>query len=153
MIYDRTQQDVENAISIRENYVKKFIPLDDEQKEVMERGMLTINALNRIENKQKELHERLNEQGYYGIEITHKNWGQNDFFFASDMQRLVDYLNTLKMAFFVYSGTPATPPYQYTYSGLNDIEKILVDIENMLDDMILKMRECGTFECGEENGK
>lgn len=153
MIYNRTQKDVDDALSIRETKVKNFIPLTSEEEATMERGMLTVNTLNRIENKQAELHARLNEQGYYNIEITHKNWGENDFFFASDIQRLVDYLNALKRAFFVYSNTPATPPYEYTYSSLNDIEKILVDVESMLDDMIAKMRECGTFECGEENGK
>ena len=39
----------------------------------------------------------------------------------------------------------------YDFQSANDIEKILVDIEAMIEDMEGRFRECNTFQCGEVN--
>jgi hypothetical protein len=59
-------------------------------------------------------------------------------------------LRALIKAYYKYTTTPAIPNSILIYSGVNDVEKILVDIESILDNMILNFRQCGTFECGEE---
>ena len=55
MIFDRTQNDVDAAISLRNKKVKGFESLTSEEINTLERGTITINTLNRIENKQMEL--------------------------------------------------------------------------------------------------
>lgn len=151
MITDRTQEDVDSAVRIRTNKVKTFISLTEEEQTTLERGMITINTLNRIEEKQAELKNLLNTIGYWNINITNKtDWSDNDIFYEEDFRRILDNENILKKAFFVYKNTPETPDISFGYEDINSIEKILYDLDVMLNDVKSHYRECGNFECGEE---
>ena len=57
MIFDRTQEDVDTAVRLRNEKVKEFKNLTNEEINTLERGTITINTLNRIENKQTEIAE------------------------------------------------------------------------------------------------
>lgn len=150
MVTDRTQADVELAKTLIEK-VQSGQTLTSSEKTAIERGTCTITMLNRIESKQKELANFLN--GYrYMVNITNKtDWAYTDIFTYQDHERLLSNLNKLKQAFFIYQSTPTTPDCLYNYENANDVEKILVDIESMIEDMKSRFRECNTFYCGEEN--
>lgn len=150
MVIDRTQADVEAAKMLLAK-VQSGQMLTTAEKAAIERGTCTITMLNRVESKQKELAELLNEH-YYMVSIVNKiNWRYKDIFTYQDHKRLLSNLDKLQQAFFVYTNTPPTPTYLYNYLNANNIEKILVDVESMLDDMIDRFRECNTFYCGEVN--
>jgi hypothetical protein len=152
MIFTRTKDDVDNALRLRAEKVQTFEELTEEEIETLEHGTLTINTLNRIENKQKELVE-LFENDFYFVETTeHKTWGYSDFFTENDFNRILSNLNKLKKAYFVYKDTPRTPSSNYRhYQVINDVEKILYDLEEMIEDLKNHYRQCGAYECGEEN--
>ena len=150
MIYNRTKADVDTALSIRAEYVQKGTELTSEQVEQLERGTITINTLNRIENKQKSLKSLFNDMGYWNTPTTNKEWQYTDIFDEVNFQRIVDNLNILRNAFFVFKNTPKTPPVSYHYEDINSLEKILFDLDVMINDVKSLYRECGTFECGEE---
>ena len=152
MIFDRTQNDVDTAIVLRNTKVKKFETLTESDIATLEKGTLTINTINRIETKQEELKNLFNDMGYWNTPTTNKTWSENDIFYIDDFQRIVDNTNVLRRAFFVYKDTPNTPPISYYWDDLNALEKILHDIDVMINDVKSYYRECGTFECGEENG-
>ena len=149
MIFDRTQNDVDTAILLRNTKVKKFETLTESEIATLEKGMLTINTINRIENKQDELKNLFNEMGYWNTPITNKTWGENDIFNADEFHRILDNTNVLRNAFFVYKATPNTPPISYHYNDINALEKILNDLDVMINDVKSNYRECGTFESGE----
>ena len=151
MIFDRTQNDVDTAILLRDTKVKNFETLTESEIATLEKGMLTFNTINRIENKQDELKNLFNEMGYWNTQITNKTWGENDIFNADEFQRIIDNTNVLRQAFFVYKATPNTPPISYYWDDINALEKILNDLEVMINDVKSHYRECGTFECGEVN--
>lgn len=148
MVYDRTLDDVEKAIELREK-VKRFEELTEDEIATMERGMLTLNVLNRIESKQFEVNDEINDIGYWNTNILNKQWTNTEVFNKSDFERILNNLNILKEAFFVYSSTPTTPKASYNYKNINGIEKILYDIEKMIAEVKSNFRECGTFYCGE----
>ncbi len=150
MIFDRTQADVSEAIKIRDSKVKSFAQLTDSEAETLERGFVTINTLNRIETAQDTLKGLLNEMGYYNMPILNKTWEKEQVFTKSDLERIVANLDVLRDAFFVYSDTPATPSAKYHYSSFNDLEKIIYDLDVMINDVKSHYKECGAFECGEE---
>ena len=150
MIFDRTQNDVDTAILLRNTKVKKFETLTESDIATLEKGMLTINTLNRIETKQEELKNLFNEIGYWNTPITNKAWGENDIFNVNDFQRIIDNTNILRRAFFVYKDTPNTPSISYYWDDINSLEKILYDLDVMINDVKSNYRECGTFYCGEE---
>ena len=149
MIFDRTQNDVDTAILLRNTKVKKFETLTEIEIATLEKGTLTINTLNRIENKQEELKNLFNNMGYWNTPITNKMWGENDIFNADEFQRILDNTNVLRQAFFVYKDTPNTPPISYYWDDINSLEKILNDLDVMINDVKSHYRECGTFESGE----
>ena len=150
MIFDRTQNDVDTAIFIRNTKVKKFEALTESDINYLERGTITINTLNRIEAKQEELKNLFNDMGYWNTHITNKVWGENDIFNADEFQRILNNTNILRQAFFVYKATPNTPPVSYHYNDINSLEKILYDLDVMISNVKANYRFCGEFECGEE---
>lgn len=150
MIFNRTQDDVNNALRLRQEKVQKFFELTKSEVETLERGMISTNTLNRIESKQIELKELLENIGYWNIPIVNKEWDTTKIFNADDFRRLVDNNNILINAFFVYKDTPAVPAPLFYFSNLNDMEKILYDIDVMINDVNSYVRECGTFNTGEE---
>lgn len=150
MITDRTQTDVDNALKIRNERVKTFQTLSDDDVNILERGTLTINTLNRIEEKQAELKNLINELGYWNTNINTKtDLTYTDIFTEADFQRIVDNENILREAFFTYKNTPKTPNISFHYEDINSLEKILVDLDVMINDVKSRYRRCGTFRCGE----
>lgn len=159
MIFDRTQNDVDTAIRLRNEKVK-FDPitmqpinpeaLTESEIATLEKGTITYNTLNRIETKQEELKNLFNDMGYWNTHITNKVWGENDIFNVDEFQRIIDNTNVLRDAFFVYKDTPNTPPISYHWQDINALEKILYDLDVMINDVKSHYRICGTFECGEE---
>ena len=149
MIFDRNQNDVDTAMLLRDTKVKNFETLTESEIATLEKGMLTINTLNRIENKQEELKNLFNDMGYLNTPITNKTWGENDIFNADEFQRILDNTNVLMRAFFVYKDTPNTPPISYYWQDINALEKILYDLDVMISNVKADYRYCGEFECGE----
>lgn len=150
MITNRTQYDVDTAISIRKNKVQKFQELTESDINYLERGTLTINTLNRIENKQDELKNLFNDIGYWNTPISTKQWAYTDIFEGTQFDRILNNLEILIKAFFIYKNTPNVPDNNYRkYQTINDVEKILYDLDVMINDVKSHYRECGTFECGE----
>lgn len=150
MIYDRTQTDVTEAVRIRNEKVQSFQELTESEVETLEKGTLTTNTLNRIEDKQAELKALFNEMGYWNTPITNKTWDYTQIFDETEFQRIIGNTDILRQAFFVYSDTPETPPAAYHFEDINALEKILYDLDVMINDVKSLYRECGTFECGEE---
>ena len=149
MIFDRTQNDVDTAIVLRNTKVKKFETLTESDIATLEKGTLTINTINRIENKQEELKNLFNDMGYWNTPTTNKTWSENDIFNVDEFQRIIENTNELRKAFFVYKDTPNTPPISYYWDDINALEKILYDIDVMINDVKANYRYCGEFVCGE----
>ena len=151
MITDRTSSDVALAKVIRLK-MQAQQALTDAEKAQLERGACTITMLNRINSKISDLESALNALAYR-VAPTKNTVAKSyaDIFTAEEYSSIFESLNKLKQAFYIYSETPQTPEYMYGYLEANNIEQILVDIETMLTDMKDKFRQCGTFQCGEEN--
>lgn len=149
MIFDRTKQDVQNAVKIRDEKIKSFQTLTAEEEAILNRGMLTAQTLNRIEQKQEDLKNLFNEMGYWNTPVENKQWNTNQLFNEVEFNRIVNNANVLRGAFFVFKDTPPTPPVSYYYEDINALEKILFDLDVMINDVKSHYRECGAFECGE----
>lgn len=147
MIFDRTQNDVDTAIILRREKVQRFQELSDEETAILERGTLTVNTLNRIENKQTEIAELLSQLSR-NVEIENKNWEETQIFNRAEFQRILDNLNVLVKNFSVYSNTPNVPQISYHFEDINAIEKILFDLEELYNKALKSFIYCGTTHCG-----
>ena len=148
-IVDRTQADISTAFSVRENYVQKGKELTEIQVQQLERGTMTISTLNRIEQAQDFLKGMFNNMGYFNTNIVNKSWDYTQIFDVAELQRIIENTNILRNAFFVYKDTPNTPPVSYHYNDINALEKILYDLDVMINDVKANYRFCGEFVCGE----
>ena len=149
MIFDRTASDVESARQIISQKVQQFLELTEDEIAILEKGCVTVDTLNRIENAQKGLTASLVKMRYTPLGVANKEWTFDDIFNENDFNRIIDNLTRIEDAFFVYNATPKTPTPKYHYQNFNDIEKILFDVSAMIDDVKSNYRECGTFQCGE----
>lgn len=149
MIFNRTEADVTEAKRIILEKVQKFLALSNTEIEILEKGCLTINTLNRIENEQRRLNEVLNDMGYWNIKMTNKEWAISDVFDEQNFQRLLTNIDVLRDAFFTYSETPVTPNISYHFQAINEMEKILNDIGEIITYTQANYKICGNFSCGE----
>lgn len=150
MIFDRTQYDIDTAIALR-NKLGSGGELTDSEIAQIERGTLTINTLNRIEEKQSELKNLFEADAYFVGDITNRVWTYTDYFLQSDFDRILDNLDKLRKAYFVYKSTPNVSNKNFTqYKTINEVEHILNDLDLMISDVKSHYRECGDVICGEE---
>ena len=151
MIFDRTKFDVDDSLRIIKEKIQKDISLTDEDIQILERGPLTINTLNRIDDTQRRLKEQINEMGYWNNSIENENWIDGDYFLQADLKRITENTAILKKSFFAKYGTPRNPLPKYHYEEMNIIEKILFDLIEASDYVKSNYKQCGTFQCGEVN--
>ncbi len=149
MIFNRTQDDVTAALRIRENKIKLFTPPSEDELWHLERGFIDYTTLNRIENKQAELRELLITSGSSFFDIKTKTWTADDIFNEIEFSRIVGNLDILKSVIDVLPDTPETPQPVFHFININDIERILFDMDVLLQNMISAYWFCGELYCGE----
>lgn len=125
MIYDRTQQDVDNATKLLAK-IKDGQTVTESEKTQIERGILSIAALNRIEGKESDLRDALALLGY-NAEIPCKTWTYADLIRSGDYVRILRNVDRLKEL--VSLRTVSTPSSMFTFANLNVVEKLLHDVQ------------------------
>nr|DAH84456.1 MAG TPA: hypothetical protein [Caudoviricetes sp.] len=146
LVYDRTAQDVETARTQRGT---ALTPL---------KGCYNVSDLNRVESAVKLLAAALTSAGY-PVEVTpvlkgskaeDREWQEGDIVrraqwmtYLGNVQRLRDAYHTL-----AETGELPAPGDKLGYVGANTIEKVLADIDLLLDGMKASYRRCGTFRAG-----
>lgn len=151
MIYDRTIDDVNNAKSIIEEKVKTFLELTDDETEILERGCFTLNTLNRIENKINDLYTVLLEYGYdTKCDVVSEDYWENTHIVTDGTYtRILNNITKLKKGFAYLNNGTLTPLSMTNYQQLNDVEKILVDIEDLLNNMVSEWKYANNeYYCG-----
>lgn len=146
LVYDRTAQDVETARTQRGT---TLTPL---------KGCYNITDLNRVESAVRTLAAALTAAGY-PVEITpvlkgskaeDREWQEGDIVRWAQWTTYLDNVQALRDAYYTLAETgelPA-PEDKLGYTGANTIEKILADIDRLIDCMKSSYRRCGTFRAG-----
>lgn len=137
-VWDRTQADVDFARENRNNpeHLK---------------GALNYSDWARITGNIYYLAEMLTAYGR-PVTVTCKNeWSMHDIPKASEIQHVRDDLDKVRRAFYIMKDTPSTPmlPLNH-YKKINDMERILHDVETLFANMLASLVQCGEIECGEE---
>ena len=160
LIYDRTENDKTASAAIRKSYqtLGNWSGLTDAERAQLERGMLTYNTLNRVESAVKLLAAALTSAGY-PVEITpvlkggkaeDREWQEGDVVRRAQWTTYLDNVQRLRDAYYTLAETgelPA-PGDKLKYTGANTIEKVLADIDLLLDGMKSVYRRAGTFTAG-----
>ena len=94
--------------------------------------------------------KRLYSESYMLPTLLTEIFDENSVFTIKHFNRIINNIEEIRKAFFVKEDTPLTPIPSYHFETLNSIEKILYDIDEIIESMLTYQRECGDFECGEE---
>lgn len=160
LVYDRAEDDVTSSAAIRKSYQKlgNWSGLTDTERAQLERGTLTYNTLNRVESAVKTLAAALTSAGY-PVEVTpvlkgnkaeDREWQEGDIVRRAQWTTYLDNVQRLRDAYYTLAETgelPA-PEDKLKYTGANTIEKVLADIDLLLDGMKSIYRRAGTFTAG-----
>lgn len=151
LVYDRTQQDVDNLRELASKQLGNMTV--DEITEWLKphKGAYNYTDLNRVEAAVSYLAERLNQYGY-GIGLLEtKVWEMKDVPTLADMTRYLTNVRQIRFAFVTLDTTPAAPIAidKMTYQTANNIERILHDVDMLLNNMIASMNYSGETYGGE----
>ena len=141
LIFDRTASDVEYA-------------RNNPSAEEWLKGCYNYIDLNRVEKWCKYLSDLLNSYGYVNLISEKMDWNINDI---QTVEQMATYLNNVKVlmeTFVLKQDTPKLPDTinKLTYSQANDIERILYDINELIEKMESIFRYSNTFYSGESEG-
>lgn len=135
---DREQSDVEYAAEMRSKGVDGMT--DKELERWLEGLKGTYNAadLNRVETAVEYVSEKLASVGIHlGLSVR-KNWAMEDLPHQSDMQRYLGNVQKIRDSIMVTVDTPelTTSMNNLTYEEANDIEKVLMHVNILLENMM-----------------
>lgn len=118
------------------------------------KGNYNATDLNRVEEWCQYISDLLNEYGYYVSIVTKTDWtvGLGKPNMTSEINRIKTNIQSLIDAYVVMQSTPEVPSttrLAINYQEANNIERILVDLEFLINNMAESFIYCGTVYCGE----
>jgi hypothetical protein len=148
LISDRTSSDVAQIETLRKK-VKNNTATAAELSEWLTslKGAYNYTDLNRVGEAIKTLAALLNGYGYINSIEPKTDWEVGDKPNQEQMEKYLSDLQKLKDTYYVYPTTPQVPDdmVSLNYEEANNIEKILVDIEEIMNKMVAVYRYSNTF--------
>ena len=142
LIFDRTQNDVNYALQLRDAGVNVLGDL---------KGVYNISDRNRVGAAMEYVYGLLRGMAYY-ISITAKtDWQLTDFATPALNEQMRGGIERMKNTFVVFPDTPDIPATldMITFEDANALEKILFDLETMALLAARSFKPCGTFAAGQ----
>lgn len=115
------------------------------------KGAYNASDLNRVGAAVAYVAGRLNGYGYYVSVSPKQDWTANDIPTAGQMATYIQDVAALRGAISVMASTPPTPDSvnNLTWKEANDIEKILMDVDELLTRMAAAWFYSGDLYAGE----
>ena len=150
LVYDRTVEDVERALALAKKAEAGTLT-DAEKNEWLAgmKGCYNASDMNRVEAAVQTLAAELNAAGY-AVEVEPQSFAETDIIRLSQWRQYLANVQALRDAYYTLAETgqlPA-PEDKLGYVGANTIEKVLADIDLLLDGMKSIYRRAGTFSAG-----
>ena len=143
-VFDRTSADVAFALQKLTEWKQNPTAMYDLK------GCLNASDINRILNNNHYLGEKLNECLYIAKYKRFDAVSEGTIFFRSDVVTMIADTQCLLDDYFTPINAPPLPDTLLSFEQVNALEENQHLLKEMIDDMISSMRECDTFESGEE---
>lgn len=155
LIFDRTADDVAHWERLRnKGYAAMTKAERSEWDAANMKGAYNVSDLNRVGNALNDLHSRLHEAGYIRpmLVFTAKtDWTAADVPTGADLAAYLRYVAIIRGAMAQFPTTPTTPGNtgSLDYNEANNIEKILLDVDALIQNMLAARYFCGEIFAGE----
>lgn len=141
-VYDRTQEDVDFAMSKIAEWIANDSTLVYDLK-----GCLNASDINRIEGNISYLSKRLNELGY-SANTSDKVWSASGLPTDEDVARIINNIREIITTYCQHRNAPDLPYSMRSFTEVNSVEKNIQLIKELLDLMVKSFKKSGTFQSG-----
>lgn len=137
LICDRTEADIEHWKQLQAKGYANLTAGERGEWDAGLRGAYNASDMNRVESAVTALAASLNAAGYSVMVTTKTDWALTDIPTPTDMQRYLDNVSAIRSALIILTTTPVAPTTMdgLLWSTANDIEKILADVDWLIDQM------------------
>lgn len=153
LITNRTQADYEHWLEMRDKALSGMLDIEREEFLTEMHGAYNARDLNRVGNALNYLRDRLTAAGYLGgNEFTAKtDWQIGQIPTAEQFSYYLKAVGTIRAAMSRKATTPKTPldTGSLDIEGANNIEKILLDIDELINNMLAVRYYMGELYSGE----
>ena len=153
LVTDRTAADLARWLDLRNKGYANMTEAERAEWDSGMKGAYNIGDLNRVGAALNYLRDRLTEASYLtqSAFIAKTDWAVSDIPTASDLFNYLRYVSVIREAIAQFATTPATPTNTggLDYQEANNIEKILVDVDQLITNMQAHCYYCGELFCGE----
>jgi hypothetical protein len=153
LITDRTAEDVQYVSALAAK-IKANTATEAEQEEwngAALKGAYCYTDLNRVGSAISYLAGLLRDAGYK-VSVTPKtDWQENEWLTPETAAQYLADVAELRKQFALYATTPTVPDgmVDFGYAQANDIERILTDINTLLENALAQVVYCGEVYAGE----
>lgn len=144
LVTDRTEADASRYSELRDKGWAAMTTAERAEWVAGMKGAYNASDLNRVASAMAYLSQRFASAGYSVPVSSPTDWANGDIPTKGDMDTYLDDLRRIRAALAVMDTTPSAPGSMdyLTWAKANDIEKILVDV----DDLLTKI--AGTVDLG-----
>lgn len=137
LITDRTQADVDRYAELKAKGLRGMNEEEKAEWETQLKGAYNYTDMNRVESAVEYVANRLTEAGYVVLPVVKKNWNRQDKPTLDDIKRYMKNIADIRAALTTFSDTPEAPTTEkrLTYQIANDMERILIDIDDLISRM------------------
>ena len=155
LVTDRTEADLKYWETLRN---KGFLNMTEEERAEWlagnMKGAYNKSDLNRVGEALNYLHDRLNAAGYINYTntfVAKTNWTVASIPTADDLTYYLKCVSNVRNALTLYANTPPAPTDTgaLNIDEANNIEKILIDVETLLNNIIAARFFCNDIFAGE----
>ena len=153
LIYDRSAADIARWLDLRNKGYAAMTGAERAEWDAGMRGAYNVTDLNRVGSALNYLRDRLADASYIQrSKFTAKtDWAASDIPTPKELEDYLQYVSLIRDALAQFATTPAAPTYTggLDYQEANAIEKILVDVDQLITNMQSSRYYCGELFCGE----
>lgn len=155
LVTDRTAADVQRWKSLRDKGFANMTATEQaEWKAGNMKGAYNTGDLNRVGEILNYLHDRLVDANYITYQTTftaRTNWAATSIPTADDLTHYLWCVSVIREAMAQFETTPPAPEDTgaLNYTEANNIEKILLDVETLINNMLAARHFCGDVYAGE----
>lgn len=154
LITDRTLADVVRWRSLRDTGYSNMTEAERAEWDAGNmKGAYNASDLNRVGAALNYLRDRLAEASYLppSVFTAKTDWTAADIPRAADLTAYLGYVSTIREAMAQFATTPQTPADTggLDYQEANNIEKILLDVDRLITNMLAARYLCGELYSGE----
>lgn len=137
LIVDRTEADLLRWRELRDKGWQAMTEAERTEWLTSLKGSYNYTDMNRVERAISLLSERLSANGYLFHPVVKTSWNGSEVPLEADLNRYFENVAILRELVAVYATTPLAPTTakKLTYQMANDIEKILVDVNELTNKM------------------